>query len=98
MSIFKKYNDRYGHPAGDSVLRAVGSVVEQVVRAGDLAARYGGEEFVVVLPSTDRDGAVAFAERIRDAILALEFTMLMRKVACSPQVLEWSASILALIL
>nr|WP_229511184.1 MULTISPECIES: sensor domain-containing diguanylate cyclase [unclassified Massilia] len=73
VDYFKKYNDRYGHPAGDTVLREVGRVLsEQVVRAGDLAARYGGEEFAAVLPGTGRSGAIAVAERIREAILALE--------------------------
>jgi len=73
VDFFKKYNDRYGHPAGDAVLREVGRVLSgQVVRAGDLAARYGGEEFAIVLPGTGRSGAIAVAERIRVAIVALE--------------------------
>ncbi|WP_306395496.1 GGDEF domain-containing protein [Telluria beijingensis] len=69
---FKKFNDRYGHPAGDACLQQVGSLLaRQVNRNGDLAARYGGEEFAIVLPHTDLAGATAVAERIRGEILAL---------------------------
>jgi diguanylate cyclase (GGDEF)-like protein len=67
---FKQFNDRYGHPKGDSVLRAVSSIVRQNLREIDVAARYGGEEFVLVLPETDLAGAAAVAERIRASMEA----------------------------
>lgn len=72
VDLFKKFNDRYGHVAGDAVLHSIGRVMaEQVNRTGDLVARYGGEEFIVILPGTDTKGAIEVAERIREGILAL---------------------------
>ena len=69
---FKKFNDRYGHLAGDNCLRQIGITLKTFIkRATDLAARYGGEEFVVVLAETDQPGAANLAEQIRKAIEAL---------------------------
>ncbi len=69
---FKKYNDRYGHPAGDDCLRQVAKVLQtQMRRPGDLVARYGGEEFIAVLPGADAETAAAVAERVRQALEAL---------------------------
>lgn len=70
---FKKFNDAYGHLAGDRVLAGVADVLREVTRDIDLAARYGGEEFVAVLPETDLDEAVDVAERIRSALAARIF-------------------------
>jgi diguanylate cyclase len=67
---FKSINDRYGHPAGDQVIRNVAAIVGRTVRASDISGRYGGEEFAVVLPETDIDGAAVIAERIRRRIEA----------------------------
>ena len=63
---FKSVNDRHGHLVGDSVLRQLGTVLAGLVRTIDVVARYGGEEFVLILPETSTEGAVTFAERLRE--------------------------------
>jgi diguanylate cyclase (GGDEF)-like protein len=70
LDHFKRVNDEQGHEAGDRALTAVGAVIRDHVRGGDLAARWGGEEFVVVLPGADADAGHALAERVRGAVAA----------------------------
>ncbi|MGI4790643.1 MAG: diguanylate cyclase [Janthinobacterium lividum] len=65
---FKQFNDTFGHPAGDAVLKQVAQLLGKTMRECDFVARYGGEEFVVILPLTDQAGAVQAAERCRLAI------------------------------
>ncbi len=75
VDCFKQYNDIYGHAAGDECLKAISKVVaEGKHRPGDVTARYGGEELVVLLPGTDVAGAMAVAEKIRQAIHDLKLT------------------------
>lgn len=62
---FKEYNDDFGHPAGDDVLRLVVHVLRANSRANDFVARYGGEEFAILLPHTAREGALVMGERFR---------------------------------
>jgi diguanylate cyclase (GGDEF)-like protein len=65
LDDFKAVNDRFGHAAGDLVLREFAHALEEGIRDVDLACRWGGEEFVLVLPGTDLTGAAHLAERIR---------------------------------
>ena len=66
---FKPFNDTYGHPQGDKLLRAMADVLRESTRLKtDIIARYGGEEFVIVLPNTPATGAEALADRVRDSV------------------------------
>jgi diguanylate cyclase (GGDEF)-like protein len=65
---FKEVNDRYGHAAGDSVLKELALVLNQSLREIDTAGRWGGEEFALILPGTDADGGVRLCERIRQTL------------------------------
>lgn len=71
---FKQFNDRWGHEAGDLVLRNVAHVVRNVVRASDIVARHGGEEFIIVLPETAAEVAAARAEVLRQEIAGLNLS------------------------
>jgi diguanylate cyclase (GGDEF)-like protein len=70
---FKKFNDTYGHPEGDRVLKAVARLIEKSVREVDIVARYGGEEFVVICPEKNGEGSLVPAERIRHAVEEFDF-------------------------
>ncbi|MDR7031208.1 sensor domain-containing diguanylate cyclase [Rhizobium rosettiformans] len=65
---FKSINDRFGHQTGDEVLKAVASTCKMQLRAGDLLGRLGGEEFAIILPHVGREGALATAEKLRQAV------------------------------
>lgn len=65
---FKGVNDRYGHDAGDRVLRRVAKVIDRTTRDGDVTARIGGEEFLVICPNTGMEGAARCADRVREAV------------------------------
>ncbi len=68
---FKRYNDLHGHDAGDAVLRALGSLVQRHIRAGDVACRFGGEEFLLLQPGLSAHDALARAEMLRESVSRL---------------------------
>ncbi|MBD2178526.1 diguanylate cyclase [Pseudanabaena sp. FACHB-1998] len=71
---FKKFNDTYGHEAGDYVLQTVGTLLKKYVRGSDIACRYGGEELILVLPDSSLEIASKRAEEIREAIAKISLT------------------------
>jgi diguanylate cyclase (GGDEF)-like protein len=72
LDHFKTINDRYGHESGDRVLALIGRIISSTIRASDFASRFGGEEFLILLPDTDRDGAIVVAEKVRIEISRAE--------------------------
>ena len=74
LDHFKRFNDTFGHDAGDSVLRSVARALQENTREADIACRFGGEELIVVLPDTDRNGAAARAARILAVVRDLHVT------------------------
>ena len=78
---FKKFNDDFGHVAGDEALRCVAQVIRGACRGGDVVARFGGEEFAVVCPETALDEALQLAERLRKVVK--DFEMQPQRITCS---------------
>lgn len=85
LDYFKMVNDKYGHDAGDAVLKALSKVLMQAVRASDLVIRYGGEEFLIILQDTMDSAADNVAEKIRAAVEEMEVqiggTMLKKTIS-----------------
>lgn len=77
---FKHINDTYGHPSGDMVLKSLASLILGSCRSTDIAARFGGEEFIVLLPSTDVEGAAYAAEKLRETVENAVFTIMHGQV------------------
>lgn len=84
---FKSYNDQFGHPEGDHVLKQVAALLKENTRTVDCVARYGGEEFAVLLPETELSDAMEVAERIRSRIESADFPN--RKITLSIGVAEF---------
>jgi diguanylate cyclase (GGDEF)-like protein len=72
LDHFKTFNDRFGHAAGDELLRTLGALIRARLRAGDIACRYGGEEFVLILPDASGEAALQRAEDIRQKVQGLD--------------------------
>lgn len=79
IDFFKKFNDTFGHQAGDAVLRQVAQTLRKNVRATDIVCRYGGEEMSIILPNTERDVAYSTAEKICKRVSDRKFKLVNDK-------------------
>jgi len=75
LDDFKEINDKYGHLAGDKMLKKITETVLKYLRITDVMGRYGGEEFLIICPNTPLSGAMILAERIRKAIESATFRL-----------------------
>jgi diguanylate cyclase (GGDEF)-like protein len=83
LDRFKEINDRWGHPVGDSLLRALGETMAGAVRSGDVIGRLGGDEFAVALADARVDQAMILAERIRSAVAATRIDEKRGDIRCT---------------
>jgi diguanylate cyclase (GGDEF)-like protein len=83
VDFFKKFNDTYGHQAGDSILRLLAAAMQKLCRPTDLVGRLGGEEFVFLLHHMAAPGAFTFAERLRMEVEGLGKTIHRRFPRCN---------------
>lgn len=72
---FKSINDQYGHPTGDEIIKKVGRLIKDTLRASDLMGRYGGDEFLLILSDTALEGAMELSERIRRVVEKTDFVI-----------------------
>jgi len=86
---FKRYNDRYGHQAGNIVLRTIAFEIKSILRSTDILCRFGGEEFALIIPETDCYGAYIVGEKIRQSIEDLDINnthiTISIGIACFPE-------------
>ncbi len=78
IDFFKKFNDTYGHQAGDAVLKQVAATIKSTVRNSDIVCRYGGEEMTVILKNTDYDAAVATAQKLCENVAAKPYKITLK--------------------
>jgi diguanylate cyclase (GGDEF)-like protein len=83
LDHFKQINDTFGHERGDEVLAALGALMRSELRGSDFAGRSGGEEFIVMLPDTDRTGAMKVAEHLRQALHSMNVPGVSREITAS---------------
>ncbi|MBN1780301.1 diguanylate cyclase [bacterium] len=65
---FKKYNDQFGHPQGDKIIKRFASLIKDNIRKVDILSRYGGDEFALILPNTSRQAAISVADKLRSVV------------------------------
>jgi len=84
LDHFKSINDTFGHPAGDSVIQALGRILQEQCRSSDIPCRYGGEEFIIIMPDTSPDDGFELCDRIRQSIAQITWPRHPeRKITCS---------------
>ncbi|MFN3740753.1 MAG: diguanylate cyclase [Thermodesulfovibrionales bacterium] len=94
IDYFKSINDEFGHRKGDEVLRELGRIFKKHTRKGDIVARYGGDEFIMLLPHTDKAGALKEAERLRQLIGDLRFKGINRRLTASFGISTWPCELI----